>query len=376
MKEIVLCSVWILVIFSSIPFGNQIANAIVSFIAPPQITVLLLILVFIVALGFIYWLRKSGYFGNTQKLITGLVIILIYTYYFATLISMVEKLHFFEYGILSLLLLRAISKKSSNGDIYFYVLFAVYMTGLADETIQWLDPKRTGEYKDVLLNTGSGLLPLIACRHIFGYPKNVSHANLLPSLRRFLTICHIILIFTALFIDATNEFGYKHRVGRLTFYSRFTINELSIESEIHSDKYKKDLQSMSYVQSENKYNDLYSRFNKREFPLMHEVSVHIARRERYLNPDRLDPYIAYSENEVLEEAYKGFIEGTSFYWSGDKKSSILGFEPSFSQTSPFISPVSKELITRFTRKTFWIIIFLVDVTINIIFFLIKKRDVR
>ena len=73
----------------------------------------------------------------------------------------VEKIHFIEYGILSLMLYKAFFTDRSDFTIFLKALCFGYLIGLLDEFIQYLLPNRFGEIIDTIWNGLSvGLIQL------------------------------------------------------------------------------------------------------------------------------------------------------------------------------------------------------------------------
>jgi arylsulfatase A-like enzyme len=75
-----------------------------------------------------------------------------------------ERLHLVEYGLVSYLLLRALSLDLPAPRAYIVALLLTALVGAGDELIQWVLPQRVFELKDVQLNIVSGGLGLLAVR--------------------------------------------------------------------------------------------------------------------------------------------------------------------------------------------------------------------
>lgn len=86
------------------------------------------------------------------------VIFLSYAYVLKNLDVPIEKLHLLEYGLLSVLVWRAVKPKASGILRYAVVLGVVFLVGIGDELIQKLTPGRVCEISDVILNWIAGIL--------------------------------------------------------------------------------------------------------------------------------------------------------------------------------------------------------------------------
>ena len=73
-----------------------------------------------------------------------------------------ERIHLIEYGLLAVLVLRALGFDIKN-DMYLYGLSFMFtgFLGSVDELIQHLLPNRVGDVRDIVLNAFSGLLGLM-----------------------------------------------------------------------------------------------------------------------------------------------------------------------------------------------------------------------
>ena len=72
-----------------------------------------------------------------------------------------EKIHFLEYGLLGLLLCKALSFHIKDKLAYPLAVVGVYCIGLLDEGVQWALPNRVGEFRDIGINLLAGTLTVI-----------------------------------------------------------------------------------------------------------------------------------------------------------------------------------------------------------------------
>jgi len=77
-------------------------------------------------------------------------------------VDAVERFHFVEYGLLTVLFQRAWSGRG-GWPSWLLPFLAVFIVGTLDEAIQWFVPVRVGEWRDVLLNGVA-----ITCGLLFG----------------------------------------------------------------------------------------------------------------------------------------------------------------------------------------------------------------
>ena len=73
----------------------------------------------------------------------------------------IEKIHFVEYGLLSLLVFRALRHNIMNRSLYFWSGLIVFCLGWLDEGIQYALPNRVYDTRDVIVNGLAGILGLL-----------------------------------------------------------------------------------------------------------------------------------------------------------------------------------------------------------------------
>jgi hypothetical protein len=75
-------------------------------------------------------------------------------------VDAVERFHFIEYGVITLLFYKA-WRSADDGMVLVMPVIAAFIVGVCEEWLQWFIPARIGEVRDVLLNLiaiGCGLL--------------------------------------------------------------------------------------------------------------------------------------------------------------------------------------------------------------------------
>jgi VanZ family protein len=111
-----------------------------------------------------------------------------------------EAVHLLEYSILSFVVFRALSFKIQDWTVYISTVLIASVIGTFDELIQWITPDRVGHYKDIQLNTVSGLIGVLIIS--FGIrPAKISQSVSQYS-RKFLitaTILSLMIIGFSLF---------------------------------------------------------------------------------------------------------------------------------------------------------------------------------
>lgn len=140
------------------------------------------------------WERFTGYAGNFADYVTAVILglagLLIVFYliskrksirafiWLATIASAyawglknldlsIERIHFIEYGLLAVLVFRALRHHIRDKSIYLCSGFAVFWLGFLDEGIQYILPNRVFELKDVIVNGAAGALGVLLIAFCF-----------------------------------------------------------------------------------------------------------------------------------------------------------------------------------------------------------------
>jgi len=104
---------------------------------------------------------RSGSILKRIVLLTGCALLFLVCLVQLTQLT-VERIHFFEYGLLGVLCYSALRKHCKGARCYGYAFIAVWAIGFADEVIQGLLPIRYYDNRDLMLNLVGGSLALLA----------------------------------------------------------------------------------------------------------------------------------------------------------------------------------------------------------------------
>ena len=159
----VLISIYILFIYVSLPFFPAFINFLSSFISKEILNLLSLVVSVSFFLMLSIWIYKKKYKVNQFLLIISPLILL--TYFSLSLDVWVERIHFIEYGVLGVLISRAVNIRTFKEIIATCCL--ITLIGVVDEIIQWYLPNRVGDIRDVTMNSFGGLSGLWLGRCLF-----------------------------------------------------------------------------------------------------------------------------------------------------------------------------------------------------------------
>jgi hypothetical protein len=380
-RSYILLVSWAILIFLTIPFARTIQKFFVIHFGESFFGYLVLSSI-VVALGVsIFWIKR---FSNLKLSVSNYLWLIgvagVYIYYTVKLWEMPEEtVHFLEYGVLSYFTYKALRHHVNDNTIYLSALMIVLFIGTLDEMVQWMVPERYWDIRDVRLNFFSGLLLQLA---IFKgiQPKGVV-LGFSPASLRILSIS-VILCTVLLGLCASNtpvriahysskisslsflasnhammsEYGFLHRESNIgTFYSRYRKQKLLAVDGQKNSEYSEMLNRWG----SKKYKEFLNKFNPISNAFLHEMRVHLFRRDTYLSraqaeerPVKRKAYftIAYKENLILEKYFGKTLGRTVYYWDQNTRDAV---KRESDPEADYQSPVSSNLFTSFTEKQLW-----------------------
>lgn len=244
--------VWTAIVYASIPLARTIQAGVESSVGVVAFTAVTLVAI---ALGATAVVRVAWH-ARPEHRAFRLVALACITAVFAFLTlrlrdSPEEALHFVQYGILAVLVLRAVSARteSRNPSAYLSAAAVCVLIGAGDEVIQWLVPERFFDFRDIGLNAVAALGVLAAIRlgidpeYLHATPGDSSAgwarasrlwaATGFVALLLFANTPSVVETYTAVLVplrylrtDSTMaEYGEAHRSGGITWKSRFSLDE-------------------------------------------------------------------------------------------------------------------------------------------------------
>jgi len=158
---------WVLLytvaIFFSLPFTRRLMDALEARNLQGLLSFSILFCLIALAALFFRFLRRNDKDPRQPGLTIGLLVLS--AVFLASMVWMtsvtIERIHFFEYGLLAFLCLHAAGRRHQGFRRFFHAGAAALTIGFLDEVIQGLLPNRYYDSRDLLLNmTASGLVLL------------------------------------------------------------------------------------------------------------------------------------------------------------------------------------------------------------------------
>lgn len=334
---------------------------------------------FFVGFYFLWFRLKIRTFSNYIWLVTTACV---YVFFTLKLWKRPEEaVHFLEYGLLGLLLFRALRSHIDDISIYLTAILIGGLVGIIDEVLQWMIPRRIWDVRDIGINALScGLSQIAIWKGI--RPKLPSSRIQPKSIRTLSYLVVIIIILLALSLSNTParveiyteyfsflsflqneepmaEDIHKHRDPEIgIFYSRLTLKELERIDTERGEEYGRILEEWFTK----KYDDFLTTFPGYARPFLHEMRVHIFRRNRRLSMSHEEKFnkkktqnlfIAYKENLILEKYFGQTLKKSPYKWP-EKKAIRIGSE--INKTAFYRSPVSASAYFPLNNSALWAIV--------------------
>jgi len=396
---VILCSISI---FLTVPVARKVQKFVYNNWGREAFGYFVLGVLAVASVGLLYLLIFKLKIKSPSRYIWLFIIAGLYIYFTLKLWKIPEEaVHFLEYGLLGFFLFKALSHNVKDKSIYITATLFALLIGTFDEILQWITPQRYWDFRDAGLNGLSGGLFQLSVWKVIN-PKDISKKINPKSFRIFSCIFASCLIILGLCVSNTpdrvyrytkkiplfsflqkeepmSEFGYKHKDPEIgVFYSRLSVKSLYRADSLMGKQYAQILNESI----DKDYEQFIREYSPTTEPFMHELRVHIFRRDTYLKKgksssnqrEKQESYlIAYKENLILERYFKNSIEKSVYRWDED---TLQESKELIDKSKPYESPVSANLFTSFSEKTVWVLILstiLFLVVANLIFLYIEKK---
>jgi len=252
-----------------------------------------------------------------------------------------EAVHLIQYGILAVLIHRAL--RPTMPDAFLFVAGALIgaVVGTLDEVIQWLVPDRFWDWRDLVLNAGAGgLVQLALWRIVPASGSPPAPASVRTVLRwsvvltLLLTLClantpRLVDRYAPRFpgagyltssLNPMAEYGHRHVVPGLgSFTSRLDLDEIDAEDRSRSAEV-----AAAVDRYRHRYGEFLDTWPVAEDSFTYELRVHLFARDRNLDKARQRQFtgaaaqasinIAWRENQIVERFFGRTLAASSYRW--------------------------------------------------------------
>jgi len=151
---------WSCVIFCTIPYARAFGDIIITHIGRDFILFATVAGAIATAILAFTNLRRRSIPLSAYGWLLGILTVFIgYAYYLRNI--PVEPIHVLEYGILGILVYRALVHRIHDYSVYVFAILIVGLVGVFDEYIQWVIPSRVFGLQDIRTNVIAGGLAQI-----------------------------------------------------------------------------------------------------------------------------------------------------------------------------------------------------------------------
>jgi hypothetical protein len=285
-----------------------------------------------------------------------------------------EAFHFVQYGVLSILLFRALRHRLSDSSLYLTATLIGSAFGILDELIQWVVPRRYFDFRDIWINVQAvGLVQIALAAGIRppGIRGRPTPAGLQHLCRAAIAVLLLLLVcvsgtpravaFLTRFLPAAAaldhvpaEYGFRIEDPRIgVFFSRLPPDELLRQDR---ERGAETAQHLNRVRSDEQYKAFLRETPAHLHPLAVEARIHLFRRDRYAghalwatNREVAAGYahVAFHENQILQNYFSNTLHRSTFSWPQER---IRRIEELAREPAPYQSAVSRSLITKFSQN--------------------------
>ena len=367
---------WVLVIYTTIPFVRALREWYVARWDPAWIGWAVAAVLVCAAAATLAILKQQALpapRGRTLWIAAATAVFVAWT--FSLRRSPEEAVHFLEYGVLAVLIHRALRPSMQSALIFVAAALIGALIGTADEIIQWITPSRYWDWRDLVLNGGAGALTqfiLWRATGPAGHPPDTASLRLVLRLVAAQSLLLILCLANtpervaryapslpgASHLTSSRnpmaEYGHRHTAPGLgTFTSRLTLEELRRQDDGRATEVAGMLDA-----NRHRYGLFLDTWPVSEDPFTYEARVHLYARDRNLAKARERAFtgavalehlaVAWSENSLMERYFGNTLSRSSYPW--DPK--LLGrIESVHDPDLLFRSAAGSHLITFASERT-------------------------
>lgn len=371
--------VWTIILFLTIPLARSLQEVIRGFFGKTSFGYLVIAVVIAVTAFIIYRLKGHISFrsSNLWWLLVCAGVLIAYTIRLWD--NPVEAVHFIQYGVLAALLFMAFAWRHKNFLIYPAVILATVIVGTIDEGIQWLIPKRVWGLSDIGINSLAAIIVCVAiamCIRPKGFQQGINRFSIRLVLNLGI-VCTLIMTLCLANtpnaikwygerIPALNylaedghimaEYGFLYKDEEIgIFRSRYSVDDLP---KVDNQRALDAAEKLDAAPKLEDYGDFIRKYSPITDPFLHELRVHLNRRDYYLKTGQQQErysseerqrrlVIAWYENRIVEKYFPESLAQSSFTLSAQEREvARLGDTLS----GQYESPVSIALITIISKK--------------------------
>jgi len=307
----------------------------------------------------VIWIIRLRIYEKPVQMIVLVLTSACYIYFILRLELVVERIHYIEYGLVTILAFRAIAPLFPNSGAFILSLMYVIALGTFDEGVQWILPTRVGEIRDVWINLTAGFLGLFPIMSM-QTSGSMMHKPDRRTASAVLLCTGILVLSTAFFLNFVHGFGHLHTLPDGTKFksalrqAEFRTIGSSNDAVIWEDFSRAPLSSSDDGLSNwitNRINQWRAFRHATPTAFNYEAWGHLRHRNGLENPRYAKYREAYEEQTILTSFYGTYVEKFSLSWPRAKCQRYKTTSPK--ERLPYESPIQELLITWINPTLFW-----------------------
>jgi VanZ family protein len=371
--------VWALValIYSIVPFARRFQAWFAGLFGREAFTyTVYAVVAACAAWAVVWWLRRRKTVSPRSVVVLGLVLGVYAAQAWTLDVSPEEAWHLLYYGLLSLLLFRALSHTVRDAAIYLSATLAAAIVGIGDELIQWITPRRFWGFNDVGLNAMAAALMQVGIAlglRPAWIARKIEPASAALAARLAVALVAALLAVTSntpprmawlreqvpleairRIDDIMIEYGHCFRhpeAGRVK--SRLREHELVAFDAAHAAETAAELDRFA---GHSGYDRFFRAHTAYASPFLYEARVRLFRRDFHIraamknrrNTEALRNHatIVYREQQILDTYFSNTVAASGYRLPPEIIPSIA---PLVKYEEAYRTPVSESLICAFTE---------------------------
>jgi hypothetical protein len=189
-------ALWIGLIYTTIPFVRLVREALVEIIPAKVIGYAVMMAGLAVVAAAIAVLQRSPTRFGISDVVWLVGVSVVFLFWTSRLMGAPEEaVHFVEYGVLGMLLYRALDVRVRDWSVFVAAILAGVLVGTVDEIIQWLVPGRYFDFRDIFLNGGAVALAQVVIWRMTSRPTKPVDRSSVRLLCRLAAVEVLLLTF-------------------------------------------------------------------------------------------------------------------------------------------------------------------------------------
>jgi hypothetical protein len=259
-------------------------------------------------------------------------------------VDIVERFHFVEFGIVTLLFYRA-WRPREDWSIFVLPYLAGLLVGTIEEWFQWFIPVRVGEMRDIFLNSvaiATGLLFSVALDPPASFAPRLRPA----SLRAIGGMAAVVILAIAAFFHVVHLGHEIHDPEIGAFRSRYTPDRLAELSAGRARHWQTDPPPLTIPRL------------SREDQYLTEGIEHVRRRNELWDSGDLSG--AWHENRILEQYFAPVLDVRSYHakdgsrWPDEQRRNAELAKTGGTEVPPYVSQSNPAPIFTWPKGLFWL----------------------